>query len=220
MKIESNILEQTVILKLSNVFTTEQCKTIADQILTYRDRDLESLEFNRNANAGCWMGEPLQNHGFTKEIANLIENKLRMCCTTYYEHLTKPANILTSSPPKLYDEDWTLYSWANINDPGSENREHTHTGSLVSGVVYFDAEDTGRLEFMPYNYTYKMAHPAWPYYGVTYYEPKNGDVLLFPSFLLHRVERNSSNKPRINMAFDGNLVPERQLRCYKNMEYK
>ena len=55
---------------------------------------------------------------------------------------------------------------------------------------------------MPYNFTYKTTLPQWPYYGTSYYEPVDGDIILFPSFLLHKVERNLSNTQRINMSFN------------------
>jgi ectoine hydroxylase-related dioxygenase (phytanoyl-CoA dioxygenase family) len=64
------------------------------------------------------------------------------------------------------------------------------------------AKDTGVLEFVPHNYINKFTHPAWPYHGVSRYEPEDGDILIFPSYLLHRVERNTGNKQRITMAFD------------------
>jgi len=214
MKIETNTLERTIILRMRGVFTKEQCREISFQILKYKEGGSEPPEFNRNVNSGCWMGRPLQFNGFTPDIAELIEKRFRMACTTYYENLPKPEFILTNSPTNLYDEDWTLFSWANVNNPGAENREHTHTGNIVSGVAYFQSQGTGMLEFMPYNYTYKMSHPAWPYYGVAEYEPGDGDILLFPSFLLHRVKPNPSEHQRINMSFDAKLVPEMQLRHY------
>ena len=213
MKIEPNTIEQTVILRLRNVFTKEQCEEISRQILQYKENNFEKA-FNRNANKGCWMGRPAQNGGFTPEIEYLLNNKFRMACTTYFEHLPKPEYLLTNSPHALYDEDWVITPWANVNEPGAENREHTHTGNVVSAVAYFQARDTGILEFMPYNYTYKMSHPAWPYHGVAKYEPDDGDIILFPSFLLHRLAPNPSNKQRINMAFDAKLVPEFELRHY------
>ena len=217
MKEKINTLEQTVIFTVPNIFTKEQCKIITDLILEYKEKN-PNLYFNRNANNGCWMGEPL--YDFAPELANFIESKMRMYCSLYFNSLPKPENITGPAPPKLYNEDWIMYSWANVNDPGSENREHTHSGNLVSGVMYFQSENTGRLEFMPYNYTYKMAHPAWPYYGVSYYEPKDGDIILFPSFLLHRTEKNLSDRQRVNMAFDGKLVPEHQLKCYTQLGTK
>jgi ectoine hydroxylase-related dioxygenase (phytanoyl-CoA dioxygenase family) len=55
---------------------------------------------------------------------------------------------------------------------------------------------------VPQNYLHKLSNPAWPFHGTSVYEPYDGDILLFPSYLLHTIHRNDSNQQRINMAFD------------------
>jgi hypothetical protein len=50
-----------------------------------------------------------------------------------------------------------------------------------------------------------MTHQAWPYTGVSYYYPEDGDIILFPSSLLHKIEKNPSNKQRVNMAFNATI---------------
>jgi len=49
-----------------------------------------------------------------------------------------------------------------------------------------------------------MTNPAWPYHGMANYEPSDGDILIFPSYLLHKVHPNPNEKERINMAFNVN----------------
>jgi len=202
MDLELNVLEQTNILRIKSMFTKEQCKQITKEILAYKDtNNPDDTAINTDANEGCWMGQPHFHNGFSFETENLLISNFKKATQLYYESHPVPLNISRRSTIVLENE-WEIWGWANVNEPGSENREHTHSDSFISAVAYFQAEGTGRIQFMPYNYTYKMTLPQWPYYGVSYYEPQDGDIILFPSWLLHKIERNPSNKQRINMAFN------------------
>jgi hypothetical protein len=212
MEIKLNVLEQTNILLLKSVFTKDQCKDISSQILEYKNRNVaEDKEISYNANEGCWMGQPHFHKGFNRETEQLLIDKFRMACNEYYLSMPQPANISRGQFTKVDKSVWEVWAWANVNEPGSENREHVHAGYFMSGVAYFQVKGTGRLEFMPYNYVYKITHTEWPYYGVSYYEPDDGDIIMFPSFLLHRVERNQSDRQRITMAFNATLPMPGQL---------
>jgi len=205
---ELNVLEQTNILKIKSLLTKEQCIEISKQIIDYKNKNnpVEDRS-NRNANAGCWMGKPHFHNGFTPEIESILLHTLRTSCQTYYESQPIPLNICRDAYGPITINDWDIWPWVNVNEIGSENREHTHLGDrpYMCGVLYLQAEATGRIEFMPYNYTYKQVHKEWPYYGVAYYEPKDGDVLMFPPYLLHRVERNMGSQQRITMAFNATI---------------
>jgi hypothetical protein len=78
---------------------------------------------------------------------------------------------------------------------------------MVSGVIYLQSTGTGTIEFQPLNYIYKINHPCWTYNGTMKYAPEDGDILLFPSYLLHRVEPNPIDKERINVAFNVSYIP-------------
>ena len=202
MEIELNVLEQTNILHIKSAFTKEQCKEITKEILVYKStNNPNDYEFSKDANEGCWMGRPHFNNGFSKSVEILLVDTFKNACSEYYKSMPKPLNI-TKNNLVITPDQWELDAWANVNEPGSINREHTHTGAFVSAVVYFQAEGTGSLQFMPYNFTYKMTLPQWPYFGTSYYDPVDGNIILFPSYLLHKVERNLSNTQRINISFN------------------
>jgi hypothetical protein len=213
MKKELNVLEQTNILHLKGVFSKEECATISEQILNYKDSQPNNPDrvMLDNANYKCWMGQPHFYGGFTKEIENLLIHNFKMACNEYVLSMPKPANITQGKNTGVDLRAWEVWAWANVNEPNSENREHVHTGYFMSGVAYFQAKNTGRIEFMPYNYTYKITHPNWPYYGTSYYEPEDGDIIMFPSYLLHRVERNPSQQQRISMAFNATLPTDDRI---------
>ena len=211
---ELNVLEQTNILRIKSLLTKEQCMEISKQIIDYKNTNNPAdIPGNKNANPGCWMGKPHFNNGFTKDIELLLLDTLQTSCQMYYESQPIPLNITRNKYSPLTKNHWEIWPWFNVNDIGSENREHTHLGDrpYMCGVVYLQSQGTGRIEFMPYNYTYKQVHAEWPYNGVAYYEPEDSDVLMFPPYLMHRVERNAGSQQRITLAFNARIEQNRDF---------
>ncbi len=101
-------------------------------------------------------------------------------------------------------------SWANINQKGDFNYSHDHPGSLFSCVYYVKGgPDKGELEFKtpiaPHTYTISNdlvgAFNAFTGHAMLI-PPITGDLLIFPSWLLHRVNRSRSDEDRISIAFN------------------
>lgn len=102
--------------------------------------------------------------------------------------------------------------WVNVNPPGAMNAPHAHSGWFWSGSYYVEVPDgSGGIEFL-------KPFPALPGAGVirgplvddrTRYEPKPGQVILFPSTLDHWVYPNRSKKDRISVAFNGRFEAKR-----------
>ena len=100
--------------------------------------------------------------------------------------------------------------WANINPPGGYNNSHIHPNSLFSGVYYIKAQpNSGRLSLMdprpgvqttmPMRKQGKIPRELW---RETYYDPVPGRLIMFPSWLWHKVEPNQSNDIRISVSFN------------------
>ena len=78
--------------------------------------------------------------------------------------------------------------WSNIQNAGSVLDEHYHPNSIVSGALYLNVDDSCYLTFHnpnPYIYftdivEYNSCNYQWQKYYV-----KNGDLILFPSWLKH-----------------------------------
>lgn len=204
MESNLNIVEYSCILQLKSVFTKEECAEISKQILAYKDSTTKNKDsvMLLNVNDGCWSGRPQENGGFTPEIESTLITKILDACKKYADVLPKPTNMNTLDTDYLDKSQWHVRAWCNVNDAGSENFIHSHPGKYMSGVIYFQSQGTGALEFVSHNYIYKLSNPAWPFHGTSIYEPHDGDILLFPSYLLHRIQRNNSRIQRINMAFD------------------
>jgi uncharacterized protein (TIGR02466 family) len=112
---------------------------------------------------------------------------------------------------------WSIKEiWVNVLDAGGRQSVHNHSNSFISGIVYltgshpsantvfvkavgsqgFIFDNTNaRTKLGPHN-AHKWVAP----------DPAPGDLLLFPSYLLHEVPKNQGDR-RISMAF--NSIPER-----------
>ena len=104
--------------------------------------------------------------------------------------------------------------WANINPPGAYNKTHTHPNSLWSGVYYirvpkdsgkFFIEDprSGPQTYMPRRLE-NLPKALW---RVVAYEPKEGRMVFFPSWLPHGVDINQNKEQgeaswRISVSFN------------------
>ena len=107
-------------------------------------------------------------------------------------------------------------SWVMRHDRGDWAQEHSHTNSLLSGIVYLDTDGTtGDINFNSRSNIFPAAIDI-EFSGYNIYNskgwtitPHSGDVLIFPSTLLHSVSENTCNNGRyclsFNMFVDGEL---------------
>ena len=110
---------------------------------------------------------------------------------------------------------WSLKEmWVNVLDTGGRQAMHNHANSFISGVVYLTRTHTdARTVFMKApggtEFTFKNDHAgvATGSYNADKWispSPEPGDVVLFPSYLMHAVPINPGER-RISMAF--NAIP-------------
>jgi uncharacterized protein (TIGR02466 family) len=106
--------------------------------------------------------------------------------------------------------------WVNLLDTGGRQAMHNHANSFISGVVYLtpthpDAQTVfmkspGGTDFAFRN-DHNQVRPT-PYSADKWISPapEPGDMVLFPSYLMHAVPPNPGDR-RISMAF--NAIPAR-----------
>lgn len=101
-------------------------------------------------------------------------------------------------------------AWININKKGHFNYSHDHPGSLFSCVYYVKGgPDKGALEFKTpitahtYTISNEMVGAFNAFTGhAMVVPPVTGDLLIFPSWLSHRVNMSRSDEDRISIAFN------------------
>jgi uncharacterized protein (TIGR02466 family) len=97
--------------------------------------------------------------------------------------------------------------WINVNPPGAFNAPHDHSGFALSGVYYASVPPEGRsgaIEFLDP----RVNANAYTIEGAACFNrkfiinPKPGNLLVFPSYLMHWVQPNAESTDRITVAFN------------------
>ena len=110
--------------------------------------------------------------------------------------------------------------WVNINEKHHYNEWHLHSGATLSGVYYIKHDgstENGDIMFKnPFGSSLSSTH--WPQGLVENWNevsseiinitPKSNALLIFPSWLEHKVEINLKNDSRISLSFNSRLKPE------------
>jgi hypothetical protein len=110
---------------------------------------------------------------------------------------------------------WSLKEmWVNVMDTGGRQAMHNHANSFISGVAYLTpTHPDARTVFMKspggHDFSFKNDHGGvvtGPYNADKWVsmQPDPGDVVFFPSYLMHAVPANPGER-RITMAF--NAIP-------------
>ncbi len=110
---------------------------------------------------------------------------------------------------------WSIKEmWVNLLDTGGRQAMHNHANSFISGVVYLTpTHPEARTVFMKspggVEFSFKNDHAGvetGPYNADKWLspQPEPGDLVLFPSYLMHAVPPNPGPR-RITMAF--NAIP-------------
>jgi hypothetical protein len=110
---------------------------------------------------------------------------------------------------------WSLKEmWVNVLDTGGHQAMHNHANSFISGVVYLtpthpEARTVFTRALGGTDFSFKNNHAGvttGPYNADKWASmpPEPGDIVLFPSYLMHEVPTNPGER-RITMAF--NAIP-------------
>ena len=101
--------------------------------------------------------------------------------------------------------------WSIINKKNSYNESHIHPNNFLSSVYYVQApKNCGRIIFNNPNQVSRNRYPldikkTEFSANIQQIEPREGHLLLFPSYLWHSVETNMSEDDRIIISFNVDL---------------
>jgi uncharacterized protein (TIGR02466 family) len=130
-------------------------------------------------------------------------------------YLQEYANVILG----LAGEFAITQSWLSIKKSNQQHIMHSHANSIVSGVFYFNnVEDASGLTFMKNRTatdTWSMSPLVNPNVNNQFsfneitLKVENHMVVMFPSYIAHKVTENKTDKPRYSIAF--NAVPKYAL---------
>ena len=151
------------------------------------------------------------NGNFTKDNY-ILDNEV---CKGFVGKLFCQLELFVDSYLRIDDShfEWCmLNSWVVEHEPNDFGLAHSHANSLISGVYYLDVpKDSGDIAFHKPAGLTNIFHvstdiPFKEYTpinsGIWTLEPREGDIILFPSHLLHSIGVNKTNKLRYSLAFN------------------
>ena len=186
----------TPIITLDLVYYDKFRDKLIEHIYDIRSKTKSVLKSNN----GGWQSPPLElPHEFGKHIFS---------------------NVNTYGLEQFLGGNWTCQVgnlWYNVNPPGAQNDRHTHPGCDLAGVFYVKIPEgeCGDLELENPNHfeqfhmlntledglkdKTKCSHSIW-------YPPNEGETVIFPSNILHRVLTNNTKEDRISISWNMKIV--------------
>lgn len=179
-------------------------------LLLIQDEIAESLPTLRAACIGNPWGDNIDTTFNFSSINNIktsnlinFEKLIFEACELYFTDLEIPESAYKFE---------IVNSWLNISKEHQFQCVHQHTGNSgcsISGVYYYQADgDEGDIQFV--NPTEAILMDLFPSCVIEQnitFQPKTGRLLLFPSWLKHRVNVNKTKKERISFSFNIKLTP-------------
>ena len=168
---------------------------LSKYIYDLRDKDTEGL---KRSNKGGWHS---QNFKLTEKDS--IQFKFAVKIQPYI------VNAFQNFGWKIKDKNIRISEmWAIINKKDDFNVIHTHPNCFLSAAYYVKAsKNCGKFEVEHPNSAKKYAFPEIEKRNefnleVASIDIEEGDLLLFPSYLPHKVSQNNSDQDRIVISFN------------------
>ena len=165
-------------------------------------------------NKGGWHSNNIleENHEEFIRLKKEITQYLHLYHSEVFRGMTFKGNIIQSINGM----------WVNINEKHHYNEWHIHGGSTLSGAYYIKHDgsgENGNILFKNPNYLY-LTTAHWPpgiiestneiTTEIAPIIPKSNMLLIFPSWLEHRVETNLKDDTRISISFNATPILEKK----------
>jgi uncharacterized protein (TIGR02466 family) len=137
------------------------------------------------------------NYILNDKVFKYLKEELDLKVQDYFNKVISPSNNITP---------YITQSWLNYTETNQYHHKHQHPNSLVSGVFYINCdEEHDKIKF--FKEKYEIIKPEikdWNLWNSeTWWFPvKTGDIILFPSSLIHMVETKKGDNTRISLAFN------------------
>jgi len=168
---------------------------LENYILNLKKKDEKG---QKKSNAGGWHSHnfDLTNDNMAKKFAKIFEK--------FYK------KVIIDEMGWKYNSDRVKIEgmWSIINKKGSFNIQHNHPNAYLSSAYYVKhPEKSGSIKFFDPREQKSIRYPKIKKYGelsaaTVEIAPKEGDLLIFPSYLYHAVAENLSEQDRIIISFN------------------
>jgi uncharacterized protein (TIGR02466 family) len=167
--------------KLSKKLTSKQLKFLTTQQMRNNIGNISSID--------TYILDSDELTGLRNELLKIVRK--------YFNTIYAPADDV---------DVYITQSWVNVTEPGNYHHKHSHPNSFISGVYYVHSENEfDKITFYKGGYEFiALEHTKWNAYNSKswWYSVSTGDVILFPSSLMHEVPPTTNSANRISLAFN------------------
>ena len=169
--------------KLERALTEEELKIINK----YKKKTKKNVGNSRTIDNYVLERKPLQN----------LKKYLNKMVIDYFNKIVCTSNSIIP---------YITQSWINYTEENQFHHRHSHANSYVSGVFYINADkEVDKISFYKTNYpTIELHKTKYNIFNSNswWYPMKTGDIILFPSTLIHGVDKKKGNNTRISLSFN------------------
>lgn len=170
-----------------------------------REFTKEELEFFDEQSKTTFKNEgnirSLDNYLMRHDPMTTIKQEITSALQLYLDEIIKPKDDV---------KPYITQSWLNYTDENQYHHKHAHPNSFLSGVMYVNADPEKDKITLFNDSVYKQIklYPKeWNLYNAEswFFTVKPGDIVVFPSSLIHMVEQKAGNNIRTSLAFNSFL---------------
>jgi len=137
------------------------------------------------------------NYILNNKIFKNLKQELDLRIKDYFDKIICASDNITP---------YITQSWLNFTETNQYHHKHSHHNSFVSGVFYINChKELDKITFFKGEYkTIKPEIKDWNFWNSDswWITVKTGDIIMFPSSLLHMVENKEGTNTRISLAFN------------------
>jgi uncharacterized protein (TIGR02466 family) len=160
---------------------------------------------------------------FTQDELKFLDVGLEMYTKNYGNYVSYDKQVLEELPdlrdeilthvdtyitevidPKYKLTPYITQSWLNITQKNQSHHKHNHMNSLISGVIYIKAESDSINFYTEPEHILSINSNAYNKFNTLHstFKVSTGDIILFPSTMMHSVPVKSDDNKRISLAFN------------------
>ena len=182
MPIHQLFPEPVYISNLERMLTTEELKTLNK----YKKKTYNNV------------GNTTSNDNYVLENKTLktLKKDLNKKVINYFNKIVCSSNSILP---------YITQSWLNYTKPNQFHHRHSHSNSYVSGVFYINAnKEVDKIKFHKVARVLELKVTHYNIFNSTswWYAIETGDIILFPSTLVHGVEAKEGTNIRTSLAFN------------------
>lgn len=179
---------------VTKIGTPKQLNDLKEQILLAKENEKEPMGMN---NDGCWRSNAKYEN--IEWLTEGLQKATAEACEYYMVHDSEFKNFI-----EKYHISWDY--WTNVNEPDSMNVLHSHVADVFTAVFYVQGSGTGALKFVNPANLLNNCNFRSPFVRDCLVFPSDGELILWPAWVPHQVERNESKRQRINLAFSIQVI--------------